>query len=82
MLNAVTQGFKIQDANRTDWIFFQYNIDESSYLLGKGFNATYSIGMEHNTIIFFQCLQPVRPVCCASKLFHFSPLRFYFVDRT
>jgi hypothetical protein len=53
MLNAVTQGFKIQDANRTDWIFFQYNIDESSYLLGKGFNATYSIGMEHNTIIFY-----------------------------
>ncbi len=55
MLNAETQGFKIQDANRTDWIFFQYNIDVTSYSLGKGFLATYSIGMEHNTIIYTAC---------------------------
>ena len=48
-MNAKAQGFKIQDSNREDWLYFIYNIDLTSYKLGPGFQATYSLGMKlHN----------------------------------
>jgi hypothetical protein len=47
------QGVKIQDANRDDWIFFQYYIDVTKYKLGQGFQATYALGIEsHNTTLY------------------------------
>ena len=46
MMNAKAQGFKIQDSNREDWLYFIYNIDLTSYKLGPGFQATYSLGMK------------------------------------
>jgi len=49
-MNARTQGFKIQDANRTEWIFFQYTVDVMSYVLSQGFMGTYELGMEYNTL--------------------------------
>ncbi len=78
MLNAKTQGFKIQDANRIDWIFFQYIIDVTSYSLGKGFLATYSIGMKHNTFIFRACQTSSVPY---SKLLQLESLyiRFHLI---
>ncbi len=46
------QGVKIQDANRDDWIFFQYYIDVTKYKLGQGFQATYALGIEsYNTTL-------------------------------
>ena len=53
-MNARTQGFKIQDANRTEWIFFQYTVDVMSYVLGQGFMGTYELGMEYNTLTTVQ----------------------------
>jgi hypothetical protein len=50
MLNAVTQGFNIQDSTGTNWIYFIYNINTSTHTLGLGFQATYSLGMGFTAI--------------------------------
>ena len=50
LMNAKPQGFKIQDANRNDWIYFQYAIDTRSYALGLGFTGVYQLGMEYHTL--------------------------------